>query len=95
MTENELYKLWCEKAIDDKDLLTELNQIKGDKEAINDRFYRNLAFGTGGLRGVIGAGCNRLNVYTIRRATQGLADYVNQEFKNASVAIAYDSIIIG
>lgn len=93
MTENELYKLWCEKAIDDKDLLTELNQIKGDKEAINDRFYRNLAFGTGGLRGVIGAGCNRLNVYTIRRATQGLADYVNQEFKNASVAIAYDSRI--
>lgn len=93
MTENQLYDLWCKKATDDKDLSIELDKIKGNEEAINDRFYKNLEFGTGGLRGVIGAGCNRLNVYTIRRATQGLADYVNQSYKNASVAIAYDSRI--
>lgn len=93
MTESKLYELWCEKATEDKDLISELNEIKDDKEAINDRFYKNLEFGTGGLRGVIGAGSNRLNIYTIRRATQGLADYVNESFKNASVAIAYDSRI--
>lgn len=91
MTEKELYKLWCEKAVDDPDLQTELKAIEGDDEAILDRFYRDLEFGTGGLRGVIGAGAYRLNVYTIRRATQGLADYVNGSFENGSVAIAYDS----
>ena len=93
MTEMELYKLWCEKAVDDPDLQTELKSIEGDEAAIQDRFYRNLEFGTGGLRGVIGAGAYRLNVYTIRRATQGLADYVNEAFDNGSVAIAYDSRI--
>ena len=91
MLELEQYKLWCEKATDDCDLQTELNSIKDDSDAINDRFYRDLEFGTGGLRGVIGAGTYRMNIYTIRRATQGLADYVNQTFKNSSVAIAYDS----
>lgn len=93
MTEMELYKLWCEKAVDDPDLQTELKSIEGDEAAIQDRFYRDLEFGTGGLRGVIGAGAYRLNVYTIRRATQGLADYVNGAFENSSVAIAYDSRI--
>ena len=93
MTEMELYKLWCEKAVDDPDLQTELKSIEGDEDAIKDRFYRDLEFGTGGLRGVIGAGAYRLNIYTIRRATQGLADYVNGAFKNGSVAIAYDSRI--
>lgn len=93
MTEMELYKLWCEKAVDDPDLQTELKSIEGDEAAIQDRFYRDLEFGTGGLRGVIGAGAYRLNVYTIRRATQGLADYVNVAFENGSVAIAYDSRI--
>ena len=93
MTEMELYKLWCEKAVDDPDLQTELKSIEGDEAAIQDRFYRDLEFGTGGLRGVIGAGAYRLNVYTIRRATQGLADYVNGAFENGSVAIAYDSRI--
>lgn len=93
MNEKELYKLWLEKAVDDADLQTELKGIEGDDEAIKDRFYRNLEFGTGGLRGVIGAGTNRLNVYTIRRATQGLADYVNEAFTNPSVAISYDSRI--
>ena len=93
MTEMELYKLWCEKAVDDPDLQAELKSIEGDEEAITDRFYRDLEFGTGGLRGVIGAGAYRLNIYTIRRATQGLADYVNGAFENGSVAIAYDSRI--
>lgn len=93
MTEKELYQLWCEKAVDDPDLQTELKAIEGDDEAIQDRFYRDLEFGTGGLRGVIGAGAFRLNVYTIRRATQGLADYVNETFKDPAVAISYDSRI--
>ena len=62
-------------------------------DAIRDRFYRNLEFGTGGLRGVIGAGTNRMNIYTVRHATQGLANYVNEEYSNPSVAIAYDSRI--
>lgn len=90
---HELYDLWLANATEDKDLIEELESIKGDDEAINDRFYRDLEFGTGGLRGVIGAGSYRLNIYTIRRATQGLADYVNGAFENAAVAIAYDSRI--
>ncbi len=93
MSEIELYELWCKNADEDSDLQTELKSISGDNEAINDRFYRDLEFGTGGLRGVIGAGTNRMNIYTIRRATQGLANYVNQEYTNPSVAIAYDSRI--
>lgn len=93
MNEMELYRLWCEKATDDPDLQTELKSIEGDEEAIKDRFYRDLEFGTGGLRGVIGAGAYRMNVYTVRRATQGLADYVNEAFTEPSVAISYDSRI--
>ena len=93
MTELELYDLWCNNAKEDPDLLTELESIKGDNDAINDRFYRDLEFGTGGLRGVIGAGSNRMNIYTVRRATQGFADYLNQEYKNPSVAISFDSRI--
>ena len=94
MNENELYSLWLEKAVDDPDLQTELKSIEGDADAVTDRFYRDLEFGTGGLRGVIGAGSYRMNIYTIRRATQGLADYVNEAFAvNPSVAIAYDSRI--
>ena len=93
MTEKELYTLWCENAKDDSDLCTELESIKDDNDAIVDRFYRDLEFGTGGLRGVIGAGTNRMNIYTVRRATQGFADYLNQEYTNPSVAISYDSRI--
>ena len=93
MTEMELYKLWCDNATEDEDLVKELKEIAGDEEAIKDRFYRDLEFGTGGLRGVIGAGAYRLNIYTIRRATQGLADYVNDAFKDAAVAISFDSRI--
>ncbi len=88
-----LYKLWCENATEDPDLSAELKSIEGDEEAIIDRFYRDLEFGTGGLRGVIGAGAFRMNIYTVRRATQGLADYVNGDFENGSVAISYDSRI--
>lgn len=93
MSEMELYTLWCDNAKEDPDLQAELAEIKGDEDAINDRFYRDLEFGTGGLRGVIGAGTNRMNIYTVRRATQGFADYLNQEYKNPSVAISYDSRI--
>ncbi|MBP0963883.1 MAG: phospho-sugar mutase [Oscillospiraceae bacterium] len=93
MNEMELYSLWCEKAVDDPDLKAELDSIKDDADAIKDRFYRDLEFGTGGLRGVIGAGSYRMNIYTVRRATQGLADYVKEAFDKPSVAIAYDSRI--
>ncbi len=90
---NEQYKLWCEKATIDADLVDELKSIEGNEEAISDAFYKDLEFGTGGLRGVIGAGTNRMNVYTVGKATQGLAAYVNSVTKNGKVAIAYDSRI--
>ncbi len=93
MTEKELYRQWLECATEDADLQKELKEIAGDDAAISDRFYRDLEFGTGGLRGVIGAGTYRMNIYTVRRATQGLANYVNSAFENPSVAISYDSRI--
>ncbi len=93
MTVQELYDVWRKNAIDDPDLLDELNGIEGNDGEIRERFYRDLEFGTGGLRGVIGAGTNRMNVYTVRRATQGLANYVKASFSAPSVAISYDSRI--
>lgn len=90
---NALYDLWLERAKDDSDLLPELEAVKGKEDEILDRFYKNLEFGTAGLRGVIGAGTNRMNIYTVNQATQGLADYLNSEFSSPSVAIAYDSRI--
>ena len=90
---NALYSLWCEKAVADPDLEKELSSIEGKAEEINDRFYRNLEFGTAGLRGIIGAGTNRMNVYTVNQATQGLASYLLSEYESPSVAIAYDSRI--
>ncbi len=89
----ELYQSWRKNAVDDPDLQSELSAIENDAEAIQDRFYRDLAFGTGGLRGVIGAGTNRMNIYTVRKATQGLANYVKEAFSEPSVAISYDSRI--
>ena len=86
---------WQERALDDPDLIAELDAIKDDPAAVADRFYRDLSFGTGGLRGVIGAGPNRMNLYTVRRATQGLADYLNASGLPKSAAIAYDSRIKG
>lgn len=92
-----LYNLWKERAVDDKDLQEELASLNpvADADGINDRFYRNLEFGTGGLRGVIGAGTNRMNIYVIRRATQGLCNYLKSTTLPQSVAIAYDSRIKG
>ena len=90
---NEKYKLWCEKAVKDSDLVKELISIKDSEEAISDAFYKDLEFGTGGLRGVIGAGTNRMNIYTVGKASQGLAAYVNSVSENGSIAVAYDSRI--
>ena len=69
MNTSELYSLWLEKAVDDPDLIAELKGIEGNDDEIYDRFYRELEFGTSGLRGVIGAGTNRMNIYTVRRST--------------------------
>lgn len=85
------YERWLANATTDADVLAELKTL--DDAKIEDAFYRNLAFGTGGLRGVIGAGTNRMNVYTVAKASQGLADYLNKNFETPSVAIGYDSRI--
>ena len=90
---NLLYELWLKNAVSDPDLTAELESIRGNDDEILDRFYRSLEFGTGGLRGVIGAGTNRMNVYTVAQATQGLADYLNEEFDEPTVAVGYDSRI--
>ena len=90
---SDIYNQWMDCATEDADIISELVSIKGFKEEISDRFYKELDFGTAGLRGVIGAGTNRMNIYTVGRATQGLADHVNSVSKNGSVAIAYDSRI--
>ena len=90
---NEKYKLWCEKSVGDPDLVKELESIKDNVEAISDAFYKDLEFGTGGLRGVIGAGTNRMNIYTVGKASQGLAAYVNSVSQNGRIAVAYDSRI--
>ncbi|MBQ2774810.1 MAG: phospho-sugar mutase [Clostridia bacterium] len=87
----ELYDLWCEKTKGDEALQSELLSVKDSEEEISDRFYRSLEFGTGGLRGVLGAGTNRMNIYTVNQATQGLADFLNSKYENPSVALAYDS----
>ena len=88
-----LYDLWLEKATADPDLKAELQSVSGDEECKKDRFYRELEFGTGGLRGVIGAGTNRMNIYTVNKATQGLAEYILENGVEKSVAISYDSRI--
>lgn len=92
--ENQL-ALWLDRAGEDPDLIAELREVQHDVKAVSDRFYRHLAFGTGGLRGVLGAGTNRMNLYTVRRATQGLADYLNATDLPKSVAIAHDSRVKG
>ena len=83
---------WKEQAVDDPDLISELSGLQDEKE-IFERFYRDLEFGTGGLRGVIGAGTNRMNIYVIRRATQGLCNYLKGTNLPQSIAIGYDSRI--
>ena len=93
MDYNKLYDIWCENATDDKDLIAELESIKDNEAAISDRFYTSLRFGTAGLRGVIGAGTNRMNIYVVRQATQGLANYVLNKYGKGAVAISHDSRI--
>ena len=85
------YDRWLKYATGDQDVVEELKQM--DEAQMEDAFYRNLAFGTGGLRGVIGAGTNRINIYTVAKASQGLADYLNKNYNTPSVAIGYDSRI--
>lgn len=85
------YEYWCSNPYFDQEIRNELLAISDESE-IEDRFYRDLGFGTGGLRGIMGAGTNRLNRYTVRKVTQGLANYMNQQGRaGASAAIAYDS----
>ena len=91
MNIQEEYRRWRSKATGDADLLPELRAM--DESRMEDAFYRNLAFGTGGLRGVIGAGTNRMNIYTVAKATQGLANYLKKHSAAPSVAIGYDSRI--
>ncbi len=86
------YNEWLTGAYFDEETKKELRSIQGDEKEIEDRFYRDLEFGTAGLRGIIGAGTNRMNVYTVRKATQGLANYINKVNKGGQgVAISYDS----
>ena len=86
------YQEWCENPYFDEETRNELKNIAGDEKEISDRFYKDLAFGTGGLRGVIGAGTNRMNIYTVRKATQGLANFIIEENgREKGVAIAFDS----
>lgn len=85
------YAQWSKMKLADADLVSELAAIRSDREAINDRFYKDLEFGTGGLRGVIGAGTNRMNIYTVARVTQGYAAQINRTFEHPSVAVSYDS----
>ncbi len=89
----EIYKSWLENAGEDQDLIEELKAMNDDE--IYESFYRELKFGTAGLRGIIGAGTNRMNIYTVRKATQGLANFLNKKYDAPSVAISFDSRIKG
>jgi len=92
MSYMETYRFWLEDPYFDEQTRQELLALAEDTKEIEDRFYKELDFGTGGLRGVIGAGTNRMNIYTIRKATQGLANYIlKQNVQDKGVAIAYDS----
>lgn len=93
MNFTELYQQWRNEELPDN-LKEELNRIEGDPAAIEDRFYQHLSFGTAGMRGVLGAGTNRMNLFTIRRAAEGLACYIEskgEEAKKRGVVIAYDT----
>ena len=90
MNYKDKYKLWINSSVIDESTKDELKSLIDEKD-IEDRFYKDLEFGTGGLRGIIGAGSNRLNIYTVGKATQGFANYLNKNNQNSKVAIAYDS----
>lgn len=85
------YETWKSAKLKDENLIAELAAIENDEDAINDRFYKELAFGTGGLRGVLGVGSNRMNIYTVGKASRGLANYINSISKTPKIAISYDS----
>ena len=89
----EAYKRWMEAELEDAALTAELQSIEGNEEEIKDRFAVALSFGTAGLRGVLGAGTNRMNIYVVRQATQGLANWVKTQGGNQLVAVSYDSRI--
>lgn len=92
MSYQEEYKKWCENPFFDQKTKEELKQIENNQKEIEDRFYQELEFGTAGLRGVMGAGCNRMNEYTVGKATQGLANYIKKKKEEEKgVVIAYDS----
>jgi len=88
---NFLYQQWLNLAVDDEDVVNELKDINGNETEVSDRFYKDLEFGTGGLRGKLGAGTNRMNIYTVRKTTLGLAAYLSNNYTTPSVAISYDS----
>ena len=90
MTEKEKYLEWKE-FVRDEELASDLAVVENNEEEIFERFYRSLEFGTAGLRGVLGAGTNRMNIYTVRQATQGLAEHLNAHKTGASVAITCSS----
>ena len=92
MNYKEIYRQWCTDPCFNEETRAELQALAQNEAEIEDRFYRRLEFGTGGLRGVIGAGTNRMNIYTVRQATQGLANYILENHgQHKGVAIAYDS----
>lgn len=91
MTISEKYQAWLRCPSMTKELLDQLQSM--DEEAVHDSFYRNLAFGTGGLRGVLGAGTNRMNLFTVLKATQGLGEYLKEKYTSPSCAVSYDSRI--
>ena len=85
------YNLWLNNCKNDAELYEELLSVKDKPDEIEERFYKNLEFGTGGLRGIIGAGTNRMNIFTVGKATMGLANYINKQTDSGSAVIAYDS----
>ena len=87
------YQIWKSKKLEDPDLIAEMSDIEGNEHEIKERFIKMLEFGTAGLRGILGVGTNRMNIYTVALATQGMADYIKQQYDNPTVAIAYDSRI--
>ena len=87
------YRRWLDN-VKETGLLEDLRSIEGNDEEIRGRFSQHLSFGTAGMRGILAAGTDRMNVYSVGRATQGLADYINEVFGGGSVAISYDSRIM-
>ena len=92
-SEIKIYETWRRYATDDGDLICELDKIENDKQAIKERFYKELEFGTAGIRGILGAGTARMNIYVVRKVTQAFCQYLTKNFKAPSVAIGYDNRI--